>query len=281
MTENPADNRSSAYSFIGDTLREYREKKKLSIDDVVRSTKIRGIYIEDMERGRFDSLPSGFYIKGYIKSYAECLKIDPQPLLDRYENADRGFFEYDGDEAEAENKKQKQRPDPSPANQNEAMPLKTSPVGTRNTPNTGLIVFSILAIAGVYFAWVAYNNYKSTKKEQEFVIMQPQEDRTEQIINTFTNPNPTVVILANEEMELTIHKANGEIFDEMVMGRGDTYFVPNSIKGLAMSVGNLSAVEVYIDGDKVSSLNNLDKNEHGLILDINKLYANLEIVVPE
>lgn len=60
---------------ISDILKEERERKGLSIDDVVESTKIRKSFIIAIEKGRFQDLPSDNYAMGFVKNYAHFLGI--------------------------------------------------------------------------------------------------------------------------------------------------------------------------------------------------------------
>ena len=57
-----------------------RKSKKLSVADVAKETKIQKEYIEAIESGNFDIL-SPVYIRLFIKSYCEYLKIDMTKLL--------------------------------------------------------------------------------------------------------------------------------------------------------------------------------------------------------
>jgi len=66
---------------IGELLRQEREKKKLSLIDLSKQTRIRQQYLEALENNDFDLLPSAIFVKAYIKSYARILALDAQPLL--------------------------------------------------------------------------------------------------------------------------------------------------------------------------------------------------------
>lgn len=60
---------------IGNELKNEREAKNLRIKDVANILRIRAIYLEYLEKGQIDQLPSGVYVDCYIKSYAEFLGI--------------------------------------------------------------------------------------------------------------------------------------------------------------------------------------------------------------
>lgn len=60
---------------ISDILKEEREGKGLSIDDVVSATKIRKSFINAIEKGEFQQLPSETYALGFVKNYAHFLGL--------------------------------------------------------------------------------------------------------------------------------------------------------------------------------------------------------------
>ncbi|MBO6246234.1 MAG: helix-turn-helix domain-containing protein, partial [Anaerovibrio sp.] len=52
---------------LGDILRREREKQGLTIKDIENETSIRSLYIEAIEKGDYDHLPSDVYTKGFIR----------------------------------------------------------------------------------------------------------------------------------------------------------------------------------------------------------------------
>ncbi|MGZ4395690.1 MAG: helix-turn-helix domain-containing protein [Gaiellaceae bacterium] len=66
---------------IGNTLREARLRLGLSLTDAQKATKIRARYLEALEQERFDVLPAPAYARGFLRSYADLLGVDPEPLL--------------------------------------------------------------------------------------------------------------------------------------------------------------------------------------------------------
>jgi cytoskeleton protein RodZ len=66
---------------IGEKLRQERLARKLSLEQVAQQTRIRIRYLEALEQGELDSLPSLTQARGFIRTYAQYLKIDPEPFL--------------------------------------------------------------------------------------------------------------------------------------------------------------------------------------------------------
>ena len=69
---------------IGNSLREARLRQGLDHSQVELATKIRAKYIRALEEEEFDVLPTGTYIKGFLRSYAEFLGLDGQLYVDEY-----------------------------------------------------------------------------------------------------------------------------------------------------------------------------------------------------
>ena len=69
---------------LGTYLRECRESLGFKIDEISDQLNIRPSYIQDIERGRFSNLPGSVYAEGYLKSYAEILKLNPKDILERF-----------------------------------------------------------------------------------------------------------------------------------------------------------------------------------------------------
>lgn len=86
MTENTSDTnhndnqKSSAYSRIGETLRKARKEAGLNKTDISRSLRLPGLVIDDIEHGRVNRL-SALYRRGYIANYARLLGLEPTQLL--------------------------------------------------------------------------------------------------------------------------------------------------------------------------------------------------------
>lgn len=63
--------------FSGQTLKEIREKLNVSLERIYEETKIRIPTLENLETENFPDLPPEVYVKGFVKSYAACLSLDP------------------------------------------------------------------------------------------------------------------------------------------------------------------------------------------------------------
>jgi cytoskeletal protein RodZ len=75
---------------VGDYLKNERETKKLSVQEVSQITKISGYYITCLEKGDYDKLPKGPYIKSFITSYARLIGGDEDQALKLYNSQKDG-----------------------------------------------------------------------------------------------------------------------------------------------------------------------------------------------
>ncbi len=69
---------------LGSGLKTARESKGLSLNDVHDKTRISIAVLGAIENGRFDQLPPGPYARNFIRSYADFLGVDSQPILEHF-----------------------------------------------------------------------------------------------------------------------------------------------------------------------------------------------------
>lgn len=57
------------------------------MQDASEATKVRESYLAALEQEEFSSLGSHVYVRGFLRSYATYLRLDPEPLLEAYSAA--------------------------------------------------------------------------------------------------------------------------------------------------------------------------------------------------
>ncbi len=70
-------------------MRKTREDRGLSLLEAEQATRIRRVFLQAIEDERFDDLPGEVYGRGFVRSYARFLGLDPDALLDEYPRAAR------------------------------------------------------------------------------------------------------------------------------------------------------------------------------------------------
>lgn len=71
---------------LGNRLKEARLAKNLSLDDLQTITKIQKRYLVGIEEGNYASMPGNFYVRAFIKQYAEALNLNPDEIFETYKN---------------------------------------------------------------------------------------------------------------------------------------------------------------------------------------------------
>jgi cytoskeleton protein RodZ len=70
---------------FGQTLRQAREAKNVSLAQAERATRIRKDYLEALEEHQFSQLPAATYARGIVRNYAAYLGLEPAEMLASYE----------------------------------------------------------------------------------------------------------------------------------------------------------------------------------------------------
>ena len=80
MVEIGADSRLR----VGSDLRQAREERKVTLEDVAKSTRLSMRHLQSLEADLFDELPSGVLRKGLIRSYCQHIGLDHELWMNRF-----------------------------------------------------------------------------------------------------------------------------------------------------------------------------------------------------
>lgn len=76
---------------VGEFLRLERLNQGLSLEAISRITRISLHNLQYLENGQYHLLPAEIYTRGYLRSYAKVLRLDPEEIIKAYQNW-RSFF---------------------------------------------------------------------------------------------------------------------------------------------------------------------------------------------
>lgn len=65
----------------GDLLKDKRLLKELSLEEVAQKTKIKLEYLSALEDSNFGALPSATFTKGFLRTYASFLYLNPDTMI--------------------------------------------------------------------------------------------------------------------------------------------------------------------------------------------------------
>lgn len=69
---------------LGTRLKEARLSKGYSLDDLQEITKIQKRYLVGIEEGNYSIMPGTFYVRAFIKQYAEAVGLNADELLEEF-----------------------------------------------------------------------------------------------------------------------------------------------------------------------------------------------------
>ncbi|XJS11558.1 helix-turn-helix domain-containing protein [Aerococcaceae bacterium WGS1372] len=73
-------------SELGTKLRDARVEKGYTLNTLQQMTKIQKKYLQAIELGNYDEMPGSFYVRAFVKQYADTVGLDGDKLLEEYEN---------------------------------------------------------------------------------------------------------------------------------------------------------------------------------------------------
>jgi len=69
---------------LGTRLKEARTAKGYSLEDLQAMTKIQKRYLAGIEDGNYSMMPGPFYVRAFIKQYADAVGLNAEELLESY-----------------------------------------------------------------------------------------------------------------------------------------------------------------------------------------------------
>jgi len=76
----------------GEILKEARERKKVSLKEVEKITKIQAKYLEALENSQYEKLPSDVYTRNFLKVYTQLLGLKFESIFELYKR-EKSFFD--------------------------------------------------------------------------------------------------------------------------------------------------------------------------------------------
>ncbi|QPC46410.1 helix-turn-helix domain-containing protein [Mangrovibacillus cuniculi] len=161
---------------LGNRLKEARESKGFSLDDLQSMTKIQKRYLIGIEEGNYEMMPGKFYVRAFIKQYAEAVGLSSEEIFEEFKQDIPTAHEDD-------------------------LPEKISRVQTRKTqvnsssskvmdflPRT-LAIVAIVAV--VFIVWLIFSSLNENS--------QPLTDESEQTESTNFGDNEEIAATPDEE----------------------------------------------------------------------------------
>ena len=71
-------------SSVGSYLRELRERRGVSLEEISRTTRVGRSYLEALEAGEFGKLPAPVFTRGFVVAYCQALGVSSDEALTRF-----------------------------------------------------------------------------------------------------------------------------------------------------------------------------------------------------
>lgn len=160
-------------SELGNRLKQAREEKNISLDDLQAITKIQKRYLLGIEEGNYSMMPGKFYVRAFIKQYAEAVDLDPDMIFEEYKNE-------------------------VPSTYNEDLPEQLSRVKThKELPKSAskfidllpkLLIVAIIVIIAIVF-WLWRQNAAEIDQGNDNTTVENENEYTNNLENSSTGDN--------------------------------------------------------------------------------------------
>jgi cytoskeleton protein RodZ len=81
---SPSGTRETGLPSFGEKLKQERERRKVTLEQISVSTKIGSRMLQALEEDKFNQLPGGIFNKGFVRAYARCVGLDEDQTVADY-----------------------------------------------------------------------------------------------------------------------------------------------------------------------------------------------------
>lgn len=234
---------------LGDKLRAERERQSLTIKDIEKGTSIRAHYIESIEKGEYEELPGDVYAKGFVRNYANYLKLDADALVSEY-NEERHPEQIAAAAVSVREEKQAEENSDFTVDSDFKVRLEDR----AHSQNRLLAaVVCLLVLGGAYFLFSSDSKQEAAKvpqtvKQVQAVDKEPQKAEKSAAVAAAPAKRDDVEVVAKfDDRCWTQVIADGKTLYEGTMDKGKTM----SWKGkevVSFTAGNAGAVTLSVNG---------------------------------
>ena len=245
---NDGENIELTLHSTGALLREAREQKKMSLEEIAKKTRIPQRHLASLEIGDFEALPGRTYAIGFAKSFARTVGLSDASIGSqlREEMEEQGHGSYQPELSEYD-------------------PADPSSIPPRYLAWTAAGIGALVLVGYLVWRTLILNPGEVTQIAE-------QESATE-VVSTAGNPDSqnldasgttpssqgTVILTATQNVWLKIYDAEGKRLFENEMAAGETFTVPADADNPQILTGRPDALTVTIDGQVVPQLGTAER----------------------
>lgn len=245
---------------VGQRLREAREAKGISIEDIAASTRIPTRHLLAMENGDWDKLPAPTYTIGFAKNYAAAVGLDRAAIGDALREEMGGS-----------------RPIYSPVEVFEAAdPARTMPKGLV----IGSLVLLALVVAGLM--WLRGRSLQPDPVAEPPAANAPVNSNAAPSAAPPTATAAPVSIVANDRVWVDIRDGQA-ILKQGEMAAGERFDVPPGAVAPTITTGKPEALQILVGQQTAPTIGPAGQRASGVSLkgaDLLKPAASAAVVPP-
>lgn len=264
---------------VGEILRRTREHYSQSLQDVENNIRIRASQLEAIEQGNVEALPGRVYAIGFVRSYAEYLRLDGDKMVQLFKVQGAG-----GTPAAQLNF-------PIPASESRLPPpwvlaacasglvfvillfslfgakQETTVTQIKDVPEQyAELVGDIAASEQVSSQIDSSGDDRSSSQ----TISAEESLSPDQLLEERIDNADGIVLRLKDRSWVEIKDGSGKAIVSRVLNKEEQYFVPDS-PDLRMSLGNAGAIEASIDGIVLNPFGQRGEVRRNISLDIQSL----------
>ncbi|MEP2736917.1 MAG: RodZ domain-containing protein [Erythrobacter sp.] len=227
---------------VGERLRNAREAKGMSIDQIAAKTRITNRHLELIEAGKFSALPGRTYAIGFTKNYARVVGEDEEAAATEV----REHFAMEMPETGSVDRSADFEPgDPG------------------KVPSAGLAWMSVLAVILLGVGGYAfYNSYYGTGAspgdmvDEAVAALTPEDAGEDSADGEEAAPasGPVVFTAMEDGIWVRFYDGSGNVLLEKQMAKSETWTVPEGAENPQIRTGRPDAFAITIGGQSVPIL---------------------------
>lgn len=263
---------------LGTRLKEARTAKGYSLEDLQAMTKIQKRYLAGIEDGNYSMMPGPFYVRAFIKQYADAVGLNAEELLESYKQE----VPTSSNEEVLQNMK---------AAPNRRKPISKS--SSRVSEFVPMIVVALFFILALVIFWYFYQNiaqngdstsekeeavpvFQENPEENTPVVDQEDEEEVEEVEEPVEEPEPaqtieqgtndgettnytlsgtdkfSVQFVAKGNSWVTVRNESGVELLSRGFVAGDTFTLDlSAVESARIRVGASAQIDVFINDEKV------------------------------
>ncbi|MBQ6342992.1 MAG: DUF4115 domain-containing protein [Anaerolineaceae bacterium] len=244
QTSEVKEDPQALFDSIGSELAVRRKFLALSLEDCESQTLIRSMYLDSMEKGNFEELPSLIQARGMLNNYASFLDLDVDAVMLKFATALQLLSEKKNRRGESKKAKPTR---------------KAGWLKKFFTPDLFVGIFVIVGIAGI----IIYSAITITAYRRS--VSQPTPDLginlIEQYLDTtrtpefLPSPSATMMMIQNQSLSLSTEAVETEVTES-------AEFTSNQPVQIFINANQRALMRVVSDGKEVFSGRTLPNNTY-------------------